>query len=79
MKSMIDIEIDLINSIIRTAIDHGGDPGGPYFCFPKNLKESIENFLIFRNLNNQYEIINVDYEDELTDDEREYFKIVKRD
>ena len=33
--------IEIYNSTIIDAVDHGGDPGGPYFCNEDGLKESI--------------------------------------
>ena len=30
-----------INEVIHDAIVHGGDYGGPYFCEPKPLAESV--------------------------------------
>lgn len=30
-----------INAVIDAAIMHGGDRGGPYYCEPERLKESV--------------------------------------
>ena len=44
MSSNIDNNklIDAINDVIRDAILHGGDPGGPYFSYADQLGESME-------------------------------------
>ena len=35
--------IEQLNSVITTAIEHGGDAGGPYFCYPDKLFEELQN------------------------------------
>ncbi len=44
MSSNFDnnILIDAINDVIRDAILHGGDPGGPYFSYADQLGRSME-------------------------------------
>lgn len=32
-----------VNQVIRDAIDHGGDSGGPYYTYPDELRKSVEN------------------------------------
>lgn len=46
--------IELINRIITEAIDHGGDPGGPYFSNPENLRSVINDFLTINKLQDRY-------------------------
>ena len=43
-----------LNEVIKSAIDHGGDVGGPYFSYPKTLKFAIEKYLT--SLDGEYEI-----------------------
>ncbi len=38
----LKISLEELNKIIREAIYHGGDLGGPYFCNKENLYESLE-------------------------------------
>lgn len=37
--------IEQLNSVITTAIKHGGDAGGPYFCYPDELFEELQNLV----------------------------------
>lgn len=37
--------IEQLNSVITTAIEHGGDAGGPYFCYPDKLFEELQNLV----------------------------------
>ena len=37
--------IEQLNSVITTAIKHGGDAGGPYFCYPYELFEELQNLV----------------------------------
>lgn len=37
--------IEQLNSVIITAIEHGGDTGGPYFCYPDELFEELQNLV----------------------------------
>lgn len=59
----IDIEIALINKIIKEAMDHGGDQGGPYWSNQEDLKSAIKEWLIYKNLNNKYYVgkVKADY------------------
>lgn len=34
--------IQAINEVIKQSIIHGGDWGGPYFCYPKEQQEAVE-------------------------------------
>lgn len=38
-------QIIAINDMIEKAIDHGGDPGGPYYCYIGALIDSINRFI----------------------------------
>ena len=57
-QNQIDLEVDIINNIIKTAIDHGGDIGGPYFSNKENLIQSIEFWIKFRCMNDSFEVRN---------------------
>ena len=37
--------IKQLNSVIITAIKHGGDAGGAYFCYPDELFEELQNLV----------------------------------
>ena len=37
--------IEQLNNVITTAIEHGGDAGGPYFCCPDELFEKLQNLI----------------------------------
>lgn len=41
-----EIEIILLNNLIKEAVDHGGDAGGPYFC---NKKCMIDAMTVYKN------------------------------
>ena len=34
--------IDALNDLVNQAIMHGGDPGGPYFCNEKGLRDAAD-------------------------------------
>lgn len=34
--------VSVLNNLIRAAIDHGGDYGGPYFCNPEELEKAMD-------------------------------------
>ena len=38
-------QIIAINDMIEKAIDHGGDNGGPYYCYIDNLMVSLNRFV----------------------------------
>lgn len=50
-------EIKIINKIIAIAIEHGGDPGGPYFTEHERLYEAIYDWLKYNHLENEYCIV----------------------
>ena len=37
--------IKKLNEVIEVAIKHGGDAGGPYFCYPDELFEELQNLV----------------------------------
>ena len=37
--------IEQLNSVIAMAIEHGGDAGGAYFCYPDELFEELQNLV----------------------------------
>lgn len=38
-------DLDNLNTMLMTAVDHGGDTGGAYFCYPDEFYESVRNFV----------------------------------
>ena len=57
-KCMINVEIiNKLNKVIETAIDHGGDDGGPYFICPDDLYNSITLLLEDIDKEHQLEVI----------------------
>ena len=38
---MSDKQIELLNYVIEAAIQHGGDYGGAYYCYPNELAETM--------------------------------------
>ena len=57
-KAGIIKEIELINKIIYEAIIHGGDSGGPYNINFEDLEKSVNNWLKFKNLTDEYKFVN---------------------
>lgn len=50
-------EIELINLLIRESVAHGGDAGGAYFSNTNSLLNTIENYLEYKGIKDQYEVI----------------------
>lgn len=44
--------VKIYNNTIIEAVDHGGDPGGPYFCNKNDLKKSIDVVIAKIEVNN---------------------------
>lgn len=57
-------EIKLINKIIFEAIKHGGDSGGPYFTNEYSLISAINKLLDAKCITDEYEVREVDIEDD---------------
>lgn len=53
----IEAEIEIINRMIEEAIFHGGDLGGPYYSNEDNLRQFIQEWLKFKNINNFYHVL----------------------
>jgi len=49
-------EIDLLKNLVRAAIFHGGDGGGPYFSAGEKLKKHMEAYLKHRGLDKEYQV-----------------------
>ena len=49
---MNDKQIKALNKVIEAAVEHGGDPGGAYFCYPDELAEAMNNLV--SSLGNDY-------------------------
>ena len=58
MNEDIQKEVDLINSMIATAVEHGGDSGGPYCIHEKELMDVIYKWLEFKNILSRYTVRN---------------------
>lgn len=52
----VDVLMNLLNDVIKNAIDHGGDPGGPYGCNETGLHYSMLKFLVECGLNNEWTV-----------------------
>lgn len=37
-------DLDNLNKLLMIAVDHGGDTGGAYFCYPDEFYESVKIF-----------------------------------
>lgn len=46
----VDTFIEIINDIIETAIDHGGDSGGPYFSDTEKLEKEMRLLIKWAHL-----------------------------
>ena len=53
-ETAVNEEIEALNRIIDAAIDHGGDPGGPYFSDEETLTKSIMRYMTIRRLDGMY-------------------------
>ena len=42
---MNDKQIKALNMVIEAAVEHGGDPGGAYYCYPDELAEAMNNLV----------------------------------
>lgn len=62
----IEREIKLVNRIIKEAIVHGGDYGGPYYINELRLKSAITDWMEAKGLTEKYLIRSVDTEDGYT-------------
>lgn len=63
-KEAIDKEITLVNNLIGAAVIHGGDPGGPYYCFPSRIQKRMQEYLLYKKLEDRYDIdLNAEYDD----------------
>ena len=49
---MNDKQIKALNKVIEAAVEHGGDPGGAYCCYPDELAEAMNNLV--SSLGNDY-------------------------
>ena len=61
----MDREVELVNKIIKESIIHGADWGGSYDTNEKNLIESIEEWIIFKELQHKYTIGKVRFDEPL--------------
>lgn len=42
---MNDKQIKVLNMVIKLAIQHGGDYGGAYYCYPDELAEVMDSLV----------------------------------
>ena len=49
---MTNEQLGLLNKAIEAAIEHGGDYGGAYYCYPDELAEAMNNLV--SSLGNDY-------------------------
>ena len=43
---MNDKQIKVLNMVIESAIQHGGDYGGAYHCYPDELAETMDALVV---------------------------------
>ena len=49
---MNDKQIKALNKVIEAVAEHGGDPGGAYYCYPDELAEAMNKLV--SSLGNDY-------------------------
>ena len=49
---MTNEQLELLNKAIEAAIQHGGDYGGAYYCYPDELAEAMDTLVA--SLGNDY-------------------------
>ena len=49
---MTNEQLELLNKAIEAAIQHGGDYGGAYYCYPDELAETMDTLVA--SLCNEY-------------------------
>lgn len=62
----MDREVELVNKIIRESIIHGADWGGSYDSNEERLIKSIEEWIIFKELQHKYTIGKVRFDEPST-------------
>lgn len=55
---MIEDLVDEINNVIEVSIDHGGDYGGAYCCYPEEHKEAVKKLADMLGL--EYDVVRSD-------------------
>lgn len=58
----LEKEIEAVNKIIASAIEHGGDRGQAYFTNATELTSAIHNYMKVKGISNDYSVISMDYE-----------------
>ena len=56
---MNDKQIKALNKVIEAAVEHGGDPGGAYYCYPDELAEAMNKLV--SSLGNDYYTVSYIY------------------
>lgn len=59
----MDREVELVNKIIKESIIHGADWGGSYDSNEERLIKSIEEWIIFKELQHKYTIGKVRFDE----------------
>ena len=54
-------EIALLNEILATAAIYGGDAGGVYCSCPEKLEKAVNNWLVEKNLMEDYMLVYQNY------------------
>lgn len=44
---MNDKQIKALNNVIEVAIEHGGDLGGAYYCYPDELAKAMDDLVAY--------------------------------
>lgn len=42
---MTNKQLELLNNVIEAAVQHGGDYGGAYHCYPDELAEAMDTLV----------------------------------
>lgn len=43
---MNDKQLKALNNVIEAAIEHGGDYGGAYYCYPDELAKAMDGLVV---------------------------------
>lgn len=54
-------EVVLMNKIVMTCIEHGGDAGGAYCCQSQEVKDILSLWLKVKELDKEYKVTGHDY------------------
>ena len=77
VQNKLEEELLLLNKLLETAVNHGGDKGGAYFTCPEEIQEQLNKYLKLRKLTKEYRASFVDWDGEY-DEEQIYFAVIMR-